>query len=88
MGNLRVSLTMILIVCLAQGCAFMPRKTVIINCINLAGELYEAYCQKPQKEIEYEKSKDQISEEITKSYAQKRAKEIDPKGEIFNVANY
>lgn len=88
MGNLRANLTIVLIISMAQSCAYLPRKVTVIDCINLAGEVYAAYCLKqPKKEIYHEKSKQEFIDEITKSYAQEYAKKYDPKGEIFNVAS-
>lgn len=88
MGNLRANLTIILIISMAQSCAYLPRKTTVINCIELAGEVITAYCLKqPKKEIYHAKTTQEIRDEITRQYAQEYAKKHDPKGEIFNVAN-
>lgn len=82
MGKFRVMIIGPLIA--LHGCAYVPRKVVINHCISIIGEVITAYRQKP-KELNREKTKEEISDEITKGYATDWAKENDPKSEIINL---
>jgi len=87
MSKLSVILIVLLVASQTTGCAYIPKRTAIQTCIELAGEVITAYCLKPKgNQIEKAKTKDEISEEITRQYAQKWAEKNDKKGEL--IARY
>lgn len=83
MGKFRVIITVLLIAC--QSCAYMPRKVTIQDCINLTGEVIATFCLKP-KDMNHEKTKEEISDEITRQYAETWKVANDPKDELIKIS--